>query len=69
MCESGNTNDPGAPYYGYWQFSAETWRSMGQTGLPHEFSRAHQLVVAKRLHALRGWAPWPTCSRKLGLGS
>ena len=67
MCESGNTNDPGAPYYGFFQFSAGTWLSMGETGLPDQFSRQHQLVVAKRLQAASGWGPWPACSRKLGL--
>ena len=67
VCESGNTNDHGAPYYGYWQFSAGTWWSVGETGLPDQYSRAHQLAAAKRLHALRGWSPWPSCSRRLGL--
>lgn len=67
QCESGNTNDPGAPYYGYWQFDEATWLGMGQTGLPNDHSRAQQLVVAKRLHAMRGWAPWPGCARALGL--
>lgn len=66
-CESGNTNDPGAPYYGYWQFSEATWQSLGETGLPNEQSRARQLAAAKRLQAARGWAPWPGCSRQLGL--
>ena len=67
QCESGNTNDPGAPYYGYWQFSAATWHSVGETGLPDEYSRQHQLAAAMRLHAVRGWAPWPDCARRLGL--
>ncbi len=67
VCESGNTNDHGAPYYGYWQFSASTWISLGETGLPDQFSREHQLAAAKRLHAARGWSPWPDCSRRLGL--
>lgn len=67
VCESGNTNDPVDPYYGYWQFSAETWRSVGEPGLPNEFTRDRQLAAAKRLQASRGWAPWPDCSRRLGL--
>lgn len=67
VCESGNTNNGGAPYYGYWQFDARTWRGMGQTGLPNQFSREHQLEVAKKLQAKRGWNPWPGCANKLGL--
>jgi len=67
QCESSNTNDPGGPYYGYWQFSAGTWHSMGETGLPSDFSRDRQLAVARRLQAAQGWVPWPACSRKLGL--
>ena len=67
VCESGNTNDTGAPYYGYWQFSAGTWRSMGEPGLPNDHSRDRQLAAAKRLQARSGWGQWPDCSRKLGL--
>jgi hypothetical protein len=67
LCESSNTNDPSAPYYGYWQFSAGTWHSVGETGLPSDFPRGHQLAAAKRLQAASGWAPWPDCSRRLGL--
>ena len=67
LCESGNTNDTGAPYYGFWQFSAGTWRSMGEAGLPNDHSRERQLSAAKRLQARSGWAQWPHCSRKLGL--
>ena len=67
QCESGNTNDHEAPYYGYWQFSAGTWSSLGEPGLPDEHSRERQLAAAKRLQAARGWSQWPTCSRSLGL--
>ncbi|MEO5679246.1 MAG: transglycosylase family protein [Acidimicrobiales bacterium] len=67
VCESGNTNDGGAPYYGYWQFSAGTWHSVGEPGLPSDFSRERQLAAAKRLQAAQGWTPWPDCSRRLGL--
>jgi len=67
QCESGNTNDHDAPYYGYWQFSEATWLGLGQVGLPDDHSREQQLVVAKRLQAMRGWSPWPGCARSLGL--
>ncbi len=67
QCESGNTNDHDAPYYGYWQFDEATWLGLGQVGLPDDYSRAQQLVVAKRLRAISGWSPWPGCARSLGL--
>jgi hypothetical protein len=67
QCESGNTNDLGAPYYGYWQFSEATWLGLGQVGLPSDHTREQQLVVAKRLQAMSGWSPWPGCARSLGL--
>ncbi len=67
QCESGNTNDGSGPYYGYWQFSADTWLNMGESGLPNDFSRDHQLSVAQRLQATSGWGAWPACSARLGL--
>jgi len=66
-CESSNTNDLNAPYYGYWQIDAGTWHGLGEPGLPNEQSRAYQLAAAKRLQAARGWTPWPACSASLGL--
>jgi len=67
QCESSNSNDLSAPYYGYWQLSAATWHFLGEPGLPNEQSRERQLAAAKRLQAARGWVPWPECSRRLGL--
>lgn len=67
QCESGNRNDPGGPYYGYWQFSAGAWASVGEKGLPNQYGRAHQLAAAKRLQAARGWGAWATCAGQLGL--
>ncbi len=67
QCESGNTNDHDAPYYGYWQFSEATWLGLGQVGLPSDHTREQQLVVAKRLQAMSGWSPWPGCARSIGL--
>lgn len=66
-CESGNTNDAGAPYFGYFQFSAATWRSMGLDGTADQYPYDAQLDAAKRLQARSGWSQWPTCARKLGL--
>ena len=69
MCESGNnyTINTGNGYYGAYQFNAGTWRAYGGKGLPHQASPAEQDYRAKLLYQARGWAPWPACSRKLGL--
>lgn len=69
-CETGYKYDnpnTGNGYYGYFQFSATTWRSVGGTGLPHEHSYEVQKSFAIRLHQRSGWGQWPYCSRKLGL--
>jgi hypothetical protein len=70
VCESNNryTTNTGNGYYGAYQFSLQTWRGMGLTGLPSDASPAAQDAAAQKLQAARGWQPWPGCSRKLGLG-
>ena len=69
MCESGGNYriDTGNGYYGAYQFNLGTWRAYGGTGLPSKASPAEQDYRAKLLYRARGWAPWPACSRKLGL--
>lgn len=67
-CESGMTNaETGNGFSGYFQFSLSTWRSVGETGRPSDYSYAHQLAAAQRLQARSGWGQWPACSRLLGL--
>ena len=45
------------------------WRQgLGYGGRPSDASPATQDAAARRLQAARGWAPWPACSRRLGLG-
>jgi len=68
QCESGGNwqANTGNGFYGGLQFAAETWRSLGGSGHPHERSRQRQIEMGRRLHARRGWAPWPTCTRQLG---
>jgi resuscitation-promoting factor RpfB len=57
-------------YYGGLQFHADTWRTVGGSGLPHEASRAEQIYRAQVLLS-KPWATWgnqwPACSRMLGL--
>lgn len=69
QCESGEdyTTSTGNGYYGAYQFSRRTWRSLGYTGLPHQATPAVQDEAAQKLQARSGWAQWPACSRRLHL--
>lgn len=67
-CESSSGRDSASgKYHGFFQWDLQTWHGQGETGDPHTYSYEYQLAVAKRLQAARGWSPWPTCARKLGL--
>ena len=67
-CEAGGnyTRNSGNGYYGAYQFSAGTWRSLGYPGLPHQAPPEVQDEAAKRLQARGGWGQWPACSRRIG---
>ncbi len=69
QCESGGNwaINTGNGYYGGLQFNLGTWQANGGSGYPHENSRETQIAVAERLHASRGFNPWPACADKLGL--
>jgi len=69
-CESGGDYgiNTGNGYYGAYQFSLETWQSLGYGGYPHEASPATQDQAASELQSLYGWGQWPGCSWYLGLG-
>lgn len=62
-CESGMRNDQGAPYYGYFQFSAQTWNRIGGSGLPSDHPYEVQLEFAKKLQERSGWGQWPHCGK------
>ena len=71
-CESGGNwaINSGNGYYGGLQFSHGTWHNYGGGEFaddPHEATREEQIIVAERLRAARGYAPWPACRAKLGL--
>ena len=68
-CESSDTYDrnSGNGYFGAYQFSIRTWRSLGYEGLPSEALPEIQDEAATRLQERSGWAQWPACSRKLRL--
>jgi peptidoglycan hydrolase-like protein with peptidoglycan-binding domain len=64
QCESGG--DPKAVsadgrYYGKYQFSLSTWRSVGGTGNPADASEPEQDRRAAKLLARDGTKPWPVC--------
>jgi len=69
-CEAGGNYaaNTGNGYYGAYQFSAPTWRSMN-TGYAyaHEAPYWVQDDAARRLQERSGWGQWPACTRKLGL--
>jgi hypothetical protein len=72
QCESGGnwSINTGNGYYGGLQFSYGTWHDSGGgefAEYPHQATREEQIVVAERLRAARGYAPWPACRVKLGL--
>jgi len=65
-CESGGNPKAVNPagYYGLYQFSASTWRSMGGSGLPTQASASEQLYRAKLLYQKAGAGQWG-CGRHL----
>ncbi|GGO99801.1 resuscitation-promoting factor [Actinomyces gaoshouyii] len=60
QCESGG--DPRAVnpagYYGLYQFSLDTWASVGGTGNPIDASPEEQTMRAKILQRRSGWSQW-----------
>ncbi|CAN5636133.1 hypothetical protein BH10ACT1_BH10ACT1_26470 [soil metagenome] len=69
QCEAGGNwaINTGNGYYGGLQFSAQSWRAVGGSGLPHQASRETQIAMGERLRSAQGWGAWPACSAKLGL--
>lgn len=69
-CESGGRWSYDGTYDGGLQFHPDTWRRWKPSGYPEyawQATAAEQITVGKRLHAARGWRPWPSCARRLGL--
>jgi uncharacterized protein YabE (DUF348 family) len=67
-CESGG--NPRAVsyagrYYGLYQFSPATWRSVGGSGLPSQASPQEQTHRAQLLYKKAGAGQWPVCGRHL----
>lgn len=70
-CEGAYTSNTGNGYYGAYQFNIGTWKSNAPAGykdtLPSSAPPSVQDEAAANLYKARGWQPWPSCSRKLGL--
>ncbi len=60
--ESGGNyaTNTGNGYYGAYQFSLSTWRSVGGQGLPSQASPAEQNARAQMLQQRSGWRQWST---------
>jgi len=60
----------GNGFYGGLQFDFGTWLAYGGGAFAPRAdlaTRAQQISIAERLRSARGYAPWPACSRALGL--
>ena len=65
QCESGGNPTSiggGGRYRGKYQFSRETWRSVGGSGDPAAAPEAEQDRRAAILLAREGTSPWPNCA-------
>jgi len=64
-CESGGnpSTDTGNGFYGKYQFTQETWQSVGGTGNPAAATEAEQDRRAAQLYAQAGPSQWPVCGR------
>jgi len=62
-CESGGnpSTDTGNGFYGKFQFTQQTWESVGGSGNPAAASEAEQDRRAAMLYAREGSSPWPVC--------
>jgi uncharacterized protein YabE (DUF348 family) len=68
-CESGgdphSTNGGAGNYYGLYQFSPDTWHSVGGKGRPNQAPPEEQTYRAQQLYKREGAHPWPVCGRHL----
>lgn len=70
MCESHHNPKAvggGGRFWGAFQFMLSTWRGMGMSGNPIDYSYEEQKAVAARI-PVSAWArQFPACARRLGV--
>ena len=67
-CESGGNPSvvsSNGLYHGLYQFDAQTWQSVGGSGVASDASAAEQTQRAQALYNSRGSSPWPVCGARL----
>jgi resuscitation-promoting factor RpfB len=67
-CESGGRAgvvSANGLYHGLYQFSVQTWKSVGGSGLPSQASPDEQTFRAQKLYEKAGRGQWPHCGRHL----
>lgn len=69
LCEAGNDyrRNSGNGYYGAYQFSISSWNNFKGYARADLAPPEIQDMKAQETQARRGWYPWPSCARKLGL--
>lgn len=70
MCESGNNYarvSRTGKYHGAYQYDIGTWANFGGYARADLAPAEVQDEKARQTQARRGWSPWPSCARKLGL--
>ena len=66
-CEGGYTTNTGNGYYGAYQFDLGTWGGYKGYSNASLAPPAVQDEKAWLTYQRRGWQPWPSCARKMGL--
>lgn len=68
-CESGGNwqINTGNGFYGGIQFTSQSWKGVGGSGLPHDATKLEQIYRGVRLMHVQGWGAWPHCRHEAGV--